>query len=327
MKDSPINLDSSAKINLNADVKDVIKLMNISDNGVGFVVSDRNKLIGVITDGDLRRGMNRYENINQLNISEIMTPDPVSVTPETSLITAHRLLTKHKITSLPVVNKSGLYLGFIDTHAINKELSPERIYPLPDGKDPDHNTERHFARYRFAATFIQSDDVVLDCACGAGYGTAILAENASSVLGVDISDHSINFARDTYLRRNTHYQCSDLTELSFSDNSFSLITTMETLEHIESSVCREFLLKTKNWLKPGGVLVASTPMLRYKNNKPYITNPYHINEMPKAEMINLYNELFEGFVIQFFHQKQSVFLPLTSEDSGFCIIVVRKPEN
>ena len=104
MKDSPINLDSSAKINLNADVKDVIKLMNISDNGVGFVVSDRNKLIGVITDGDLRRGMNRYENINQLNISEIMTPDPVSVTPETPLITAHRLLTKHKITSLPVIN-------------------------------------------------------------------------------------------------------------------------------------------------------------------------------------------------------------------------------
>ena len=300
--------------------------MNISNNGVGFVVSDSDELIGVITDGDLRRAINRFDNINKLNISGIMTSNPISITPKTLLITAHGLLTEHKITSLPVVNENGCYLGFVDTHTINNALSPERIYPLPDLKDPDHNTERHFARYRFAANFIQSKDIVLDCACGAGYGTAILAENARSVLGVDISDHSIKFAQATYLRSNTDYQRSDLNNLIFSDNSFDLITTLETLEHVESSVCREFLIKIKAWLKPGGVLVASTPMLRYKNNKPYITNPYHINEMPKAEMINLYNELFEGFVIQFFHQKQSVFMPLTSEDSGFCIIVVRKPE-
>jgi mannose-1-phosphate guanylyltransferase len=59
--------------------------------------------------------MNKYENINQLSISEIMTPDPVSVTPETPLITAHRLLTKHKITSLPVINGD----SFVDADLCN----------------------------------------------------------------------------------------------------------------------------------------------------------------------------------------------------------------
>jgi 2-polyprenyl-3-methyl-5-hydroxy-6-metoxy-1,4-benzoquinol methylase len=326
IKDISFNHDLSAKIDLNASVRDVLTSMNLSNKGVGFVVSDDGKLIGIITDGDVRRSINKWKSIGEINLTEIMTRDPISVTLETSLVDAQKLLTKHQITSLPIVDQKGIYLGFIDTHVINKVLSPERIYPVPDAKDPDDNTERHIARYKFAARFIQPEDVVLDCACGAGYGSAILAENAGSVLGVDISEDTIKFAHETYLRGNTNFQCSDLSDLTFAKNRFNLVISMETLEHVDAATCSDFLVKIKSWVKPGGMLIASSPMLRYENNKPYITNPYHINEMPKAEMIDLYNDIFASFAIQFFHQKQTFFLPLTSEHTGFCIIVARKPE-
>ena len=301
--------------------------MDLHNNGVVFILSDDGRLAGVVTDGDIRRGMNKWADLNQVSLAEIMTPKPISITTETPALMAQQMMSKHQITSLPVVDDSGIYLGFIDTHELNKVLSPERIYPLPDTKDPDENAVRHIARYQFAANFIQSDDVVLDCACGAGYGSVILAKNARSVLGVDISQKAITFAQQTYARENTTYQCSDLKTLSFPDNKFDLVVSIETLEHVEASDCNDYLKKTRDWIKPGGMLVASTPMLRYQDGKPYITNPYHINEMPKEEMIELFGDLFDGFTIHYFHQKQGVFLPLTSEHTGFCIIVARKAES
>jgi len=307
-------------------VREVLASMNLHNNGVVFITTNDGKLAGVVTDGDIRRGMNKWDDLSQVTLTNFMTPDPISITSNTSLITARQTMAGHKITSLPIVDDLGFYLGFIDTHELGKILSPERIYPLPDTKDPDENAERHIARYKFAASFAQSDDAVLDCACGAGYGSVILAENTKSVLGVDISENAIEFARSTYARNNTSYQCSDLSTLSFADDNFDLVVSIETLEHVEAEVCNDFLKKISRWIKPGGMLIASTPMLRYQDGKPYVTNPYHINEMPKDEMIELFGDIFDGFTVHYYHQKQGFFLPLTSEHTGFCIIVARKPE-
>jgi len=300
--------------------------MNLNNYGVVFVISDDGKLVGIVTDGDIRRSINKWKSISKIRLDEMMTSNPMVVTMDTSLVDARLLMTKHQITSLPIIDQFGVYLGFIDTHTINKELSPERIYLVPDAQGPDENTERHIARYQFASEFIQPGDKVLDCACGVGYGSSILAGNAGSVTGIDIAEEAIKFAQNTYRRPNIDYQCSDLSELVFTDNTFNLVISLETLEHIDSKICSEFLIKVRNWIKPGGMLIASSPMLRYKDNKPYITNPYHINEMPKAEMLDLYSDIFNGFTIHFFHQKQNIFLPLTTEHTGFCLVVARKPE-
>ena len=320
------NRDPSSRIVQQASVREVLAAMDTHNKGVVFVISQDDKLAGVVTDGDIRRGMNKWENIDQVNLVDFMTPNPISITEETPLVVAQQLMMKHEITSLPITDESGRYLGFIDTHELNKILSPERIYPLLDSENLGQNAERHIARYKFAATYIQSEDVVLDCACGAGYGSVILAEKAMSVLGIDISENAVKFAQETYGRENTTYRCSDLNELSFPDESFNLVVSIETLEHVERPVCMAFLKKIRSWIKPGGMLVASTPMLRYQDGQPYVTNPYHVNEMPKDEMIGLFDDVFDGFTTYFFHQKQGVFLPLTSEHTGFCIIVARKSE-
>lgn len=301
--------------------------MNLHNNGVVFVTSKDGKLAGVVTDGDIRRGMIKWKDLNKVSLAEFMTLAPISITEETSLVAAQQMMMKHEITSLPIVEKTGRYLGFVDTHELNKVLSPERIYPLLDSDSLDQNAERHISRYNFAANYIQGKDIVLDCACGAGYGSVILAEKAMSVRGVDISENALKFARETYNRENTTYQCSDLNKISFPDDSFDVVVSIETLEHVEAPVCMDFLKKIRDWIKPGGMLIASTPMLRYQDGEPFVTNPYHINEMPKDEMIDLFGKIFNGFTIHYFHQKQGLFLPLTTEHTGFCIIVARKPES
>ena len=78
------------------------------------------------------------------------------------------------------------------------------------------------------------------------------------------------------------------------------------------------------WLKPGGILVCSSPMLRYRNGTPYITNPYHINELPRDELLAMVNGYQEQLEIQFFHQKEETFQPLLDEHTGFCIVIARK---
>ncbi len=208
---------------------------------------------------------------------------------------------------------------------LSGKLSPERIYPSSiEGRCADENVERHIARYRFAAEFIGEGDVVLDAGCGAGYGSAIIAAKAGSVIGVDISGEAVGFALATYQRKNVTFLCEDLARFTRKDGEFDGVACIETLEHLAPELCRSFMRAVRRLLKPGGVLIASSPMLRYKNGKPFITNPHHINEMPRDALLRFFVETLPGFGFQFFHQKQNVFTPLLDENTGFCVVVARK---
>ena len=78
------------------------------------------------------------------------------------------------------------------------------------------------------------------------------------------------------------------------------------------------------WTKPGGIVFISSPMLRYKDGKPYVTNPFHINEMPRDQFIKLINSIFKDFSFSFFYQNNDTFLPLLEENTGFCIALGRR---
>ena len=67
-------------------------------------------------------------------------------------------------------------------------------------------------------------------------------------------------------------------------------------------------------------------MLRYLDGKPYVTNPYHVNEMPRNELMETIYDCFpsDKFVLEFFHQKQDRFVPLEDEDTGFLIFTASK---
>lgn len=107
------------EVNSNASIKEVI--IEISSKRLGATaVVENNQLMGIITDGDLRRMLHDSQNIDSVTAKEIMTVSPQSIHEDSLVIDALELMRQNNITQLPVVvNKS--YKGIIHLHDILKE--------------------------------------------------------------------------------------------------------------------------------------------------------------------------------------------------------------
>lgn len=151
----------------------------------------------------------------------------------------------------------------------------------------------HFHRYTMAKAWVKGK-TVLDAACGEGYGSFVLAQDARSVVGVDISPTAIKHAGKVYSQPNLEFIQSDVLNLQFTDNSFDVIVSFETLEHLAEH--EELLLEFKRVLKPDGVLLISTPDKKEYSDKTGFNNEYHVKE--------LYQDEFEGLINQFFKYNQ-----------------------
>ncbi|GHA70740.1 D-arabinose 5-phosphate isomerase [Pontibacter akesuensis] len=105
----------------NATVKEVI--IEISSKRLGataVVTKDSGDLIGIITDGDLRRMLNKYDSTEGITASTIMTPSPLTITPDTYAAEAMAIMQNKSITQL-IVAKSGKFEGFVHLHDLLKE--------------------------------------------------------------------------------------------------------------------------------------------------------------------------------------------------------------
>ena len=159
------------------------------------------------------------------------------------------------------------------------EFTGERL--IPGQVDVDLLNE-HMARYTFAAR-LACGKRVLDAGCGAGYGAAELAAEALTVVGVDVAEEAIEFARAHYPLPNLTFERGTCTALPHADGSFDLVVAFEVIEHLEN--WRELLREARRVLAPGGQFVVSTP------NKLYYTesrgsegaNPFHVHEFEFAE--------------------------------------------
>jgi len=90
---------------------------------------------------------------------------------------------------------------------------------------------RHFARYVYARPHARGRRV-LDAACGTGFGSAYLARTAENVLGLDLDEKVIAFARKHFAADNCRFAIHDLHEPIRGEAPFGLISSFETLEHV-----------------------------------------------------------------------------------------------
>jgi len=96
-------------------------IIEISSKRLGATaVLENGKLIGVITDGDLRRMIEKYDDFSNLIAKDIMTSSPLTINQEELVINALSLMRENNITQLPVISKSS-YIGIIHIHDILKE--------------------------------------------------------------------------------------------------------------------------------------------------------------------------------------------------------------
>jgi arabinose-5-phosphate isomerase len=84
-------------------LRDVIYEMSRKGLGMTCVVDERDELIGIITDGDLRRHMERSPNILELSARDVMTGDPIAIDPAALAAEALNVMEQRKITALVVV--------------------------------------------------------------------------------------------------------------------------------------------------------------------------------------------------------------------------------
>jgi len=103
-----------------ASLRDVVVAMTRRPLGAACVVDRRGKLTGLVTDGDIRRALQKHEDIRVLTVAEVMTPNPIRITPETLLGDALRLMEERtsQISVLPVVGGQARCLGLLRLHDI-----------------------------------------------------------------------------------------------------------------------------------------------------------------------------------------------------------------
>ncbi len=107
-------------VSKDADMESVILEISGKCLGVTAVV-ENNKVIGAITDGDLRRTIQKHSEIMSLRAGDIMTKEPKTIYEETLAVDALDMMKRHHITNVFVTDKDGKYLGVIHIHDIIKE--------------------------------------------------------------------------------------------------------------------------------------------------------------------------------------------------------------
>jgi len=168
-----------------------------------------------------------------------------------------------------------------------REFTGERFIPGVHAEI----TGEHLHRY-YAILDLLKDKVVVDAACGEGYGSFILSQQAKQVYGIDIDKTSILRAQDKYDGKNVSYANASIEKLPFEDQSIDVVVSFETIEHVNEKIQQQFLKEAKRVLKKDGILIISTPDKAHYSDKLNYQNEFHIKEF--------YFDEFQGFLSQWF---------------------------
>jgi SAM-dependent methyltransferase len=181
------------------------------------------------------------------------------------------------------------------------ELTGERT--LPDVPEENYWYRRHVAVYRWIAERCARQRVV-DMACGEGYGSALLAERAAEVTGVDANPEAHEHARLRYTTPNLRFE-RDLVE-QFGDGApWDAIVFLQTIEHVTEPGA--LLERFAELLVPGGTAYISTPnrLTLAPAGAERSGNPWHVREYTAAEYRALLGPHFSRVeILGLFHARR-----------------------
>ena len=94
-------------------------LLVMSEKALGMVlIAENEKLVGIFTDGDLRRALESNVDFQKLTIQDVMTKNCKSIEPQEPALIAMQLMEKYSLNSLPVVDSSNNIVGAINMHTL-----------------------------------------------------------------------------------------------------------------------------------------------------------------------------------------------------------------
>ncbi len=108
--------DAAPIVGTTTRMVDVFHEMSSKRLGMTCVVDGDGRLVGVFTDGDLRRLMTRHSDVLSLTAGDVMTPRPITIDRRLLAVEALKIMETHKITSVVVVNRDGRVDGVVHLH-------------------------------------------------------------------------------------------------------------------------------------------------------------------------------------------------------------------
>ncbi len=174
----------------------------------------------------------------------------------------------------------------------------------------------HLHRYALAKE-ISKNKIVLDIACGEGYGSFLISKVASYVYGVDIDEASVTHAKNKYEKANGNicFKNGSTSNIPLEDNSVDVVVSFETIEHHDEH--EQMMKEIKRVLKRDGILLISSPDKSYYDQL-VSHNPFHIKELSLDEFQQLIKKYFKH--CNLYRQRViagSLITPFQNNFSGF----------
>lgn len=112
--------ENPARVKIDAKIREIILEISSKRMGATAVTDNENRLLGIITDGDLRRMLENNHDVDNVTAKDIMSENPKTTQSDVLAINAFHTMEKNSITQLAVVD-NGKYIGLIHLHDILKE--------------------------------------------------------------------------------------------------------------------------------------------------------------------------------------------------------------
>lgn len=172
------------------------------------------------------------------------------------------------------------------------ELTGERT--LPDVPEENYWFRRHLVVYEWIAERVEGMRVA-DLACGEGYGSAVLAERAAAVIGVDANPEAHEHARLRYVRPNLRFERDLVENVGALDPEFDAVVFLQTIEHIEDVPA---LLGAIAAAAPLAFISTPNRLTLAPAGAEKSDNPWHLREYLLAEFEELLGDAFAAVEIQ-----------------------------
>lgn len=178
------------------------------------------------------------------------------------------------------------------------EFTGERYVPTEAGEI----RHEHLHRYAWCLPLIEGR-AVLDIACGEGYGSAIMARRAGSVVGVDISPEAVDHASKAYGGlANLAFRVGDAAEIPLPNDSVDVVVSFETIEHHDRH--QEMMREIRRVLRPDGILIISSPNRTVYSELAGHHNEFHVKELNFDEFDQVLKQQFHN--VSYFGQRLAV---------------------
>ena len=264
--------------------KDIIELAGLFD-----------ETLDAHEDWDMWIRLSQYGDFHHINIP----------TTEVSLRTDRTTMTSRSrmpfLKTIKIIHKRYSYLVTNPSIFEEQKKAEEGLARQVEieGKDSIIPLYEYLHRYRFTKEFVRGKKV-LNLACGEGYGSFMLSEEADSVVGIDIDGLAINHARSKHIKENLEFVKGSVTDVPIEEEKlFDVIVYFEAMESIQKY--DKLMMEVKRLLKPDGIFIVSTLNKNIPSDQPHDQPTFHLKGLYFDEFKDLLSKNFKN--VFFYGQK------------------------